>query len=255
MALPPRTPSRPGAPLRPGQQPSAEDSIAAKHASQQLADQCGECEEDLEALKARYEAYFLGLERREPSRERWEMKRRVEKLKETFTKNTGLKFRLQTLYARFLSYERLWARSAREKESGTYRRDLFKARLHRKPEEAAAEGAPVPAGTRPGAAPAPEAQAPVPAAAPRAPAAPAARPAASSSFAAASDADLRALYSAYVDAKKRCREDVSKLSYDALAKSVQKQVPELMTRFKAKSIEFRIEVKDGKAVLKAIPRV
>ena len=45
------------------------------------------------------------------------------------------------------------------------------------------------------------------------------------------------------------------LSYDSLAKSVQKQVPELMARYKARSIEFRIEVKDGKTVLKVIPRI
>jgi hypothetical protein len=246
VALPPRIPGRPGS-QRPGSPPTVDDNIASKRASEQLADECGQTEEDLEALKARYEAYFLGLERREPSRERWEMKRRVEKLKESFTKNTGLKFRLQTLHARFLSYERLWARSAREKEAGTYRRDLFKARLHRKPEETPAQGTAAPAAS-PAGAPA------------KAPVSPAARPAAAApagpaSFSGTSEPDLRALYSAYVDAKKRCKEDVSKLSYDSLAKSVQKQVPELMARFKARSIEFRIEVKDGKAVLKAVPRV
>lgn len=243
MALPPRIPGRPGA-QKPGSPPTVDDGIASRRASEQLADECDQTEEDLEALKARYEAYFLGFERREPSRERWEMKRRVEKLKESFTKNTGLKFRLQTLHARFLSYERLWSRSAREKEAGTYRRDVFKARLHRKDEEAPAQATP--------ASPAAPA-APAGPAAPRA-AVPPAIPA-SSSYRASSDTEIRALFAAYVDAKKRCKEDVSKLSLDALAKSVQKQVPELMTRFKAKSIEFRVEVKDGKAILKAIPRV
>ena len=34
-----------------------------------------------------------------------------------------------------------------------------------------------------------------------------------------------------------------------------KQIPELMTRYKAKTVEFKVEVKDGKAVLKAIPKV
>jgi len=40
-----------------------------------------------------------------------------------------------------------------------------------------------------------------------------------------------------------------------VAKSVAKQVPELMTRYKAKSVDFKVEVKDGRAVLKAIPKV
>jgi hypothetical protein len=66
---------------------------------------------------------------------------------------------------------------------------------------------------------------------------------------------MRALYDAYVAAKRSCNEDVSKLTYDAVAKSVSKQVPELMTRYKAKSVEFKVEVKDGRAVLKAIPKV
>jgi len=234
-------------PPKPGAPQTVDDTIAAKRANDVLADECGKVEEDLEALKARYEQYFLGIERREPVRERGEMKRRVEKLKEAFTRNTGLKFRLQTLHARFLSYERLWLRSAREKESGTYRRDLFKARLHRKEEPAPrpatgstpSAGASAPSASAPGAASAAQRAAP-------------ARPA---GFTGTSEPELRALYSAYVDAKKRCNEDVTKLSYDALAKSVQKQVPELMAKFKARSIEFRIEVKDGKAVLKAIPRV
>jgi hypothetical protein len=75
------------------------------------------------------------------------------------------------------------------------------------------------------------------------------------SYSGQGEAQLRALYEAYVEAKRRCKEDVSKLSFDALSRSVQKQVPELMARFKAKSVDFRVEVKDGKAVLKAIPRV
>ena len=241
MALPPRTPGRPGTP------PPPEDSIASRRAHDALVDECGKTEEELEALKARYEQYFLGIERREPSRWRDEMKKRVERLKETFTKNTGLRFRLQTLHARFLSYDRLWLRSAREKEAGTYRRDLFKARLRIKGAE------PTPAGGPDSPAPAPpEAAAPVaPAATPR----PTPVPAVPPTFSGTGEPQLRALYQAYVDAKKRCREDVSRLTYEALAKSVQKQVPELMAKFKAKAVDFRIEVKDGKAILKAIPRV
>jgi hypothetical protein len=241
VALPPRIPGRP----KPGTPPTLEDTLATKRANEVLVDECEQTEEDLEALKARYEAYFLGFERREPTRERGEMKRRVERLKESFTKNTGLRFRLQTLYARFLSYERLWARSVREKEEGTYRRDIYKARLHRKPGEPVAEAAPASSAPTP---------APAGPPAPRPPTAPATVPA-STSYSGTSEREMRALFGAYVDAKKRCKEDVSKLSYEALARSVQKQVPELMSRFKAKSIEFRIEVKDGKAILKAVPRV
>lgn len=52
-----------------------------------------------------------------------------------------------------------------------------------------------------------------------------------------------------------CREDVSRLTYEVVAKTVSKQIPELMTRYKARAVEFKVEVKDGRAVLKAIPKV
>jgi hypothetical protein len=245
---PPRPPPKPGAKLA----PASEDAIAkSRREKDELEEEARKLEEELEALKAKYEQYFLGVERQEPVRWREEMRKRVLRVKEAFTRNTGLKFRLQSLHARYLSYERLWLRHGREKEEGTYRRDLFKARLRSRGEEPAApppqpvakaaEAAPP---AQP-AAPAP-AKPPVPAARPPAPAAPARG---------MDDAQMRALYTAYVAAKKSCNEDVSRLTYDAVAKSVSKQIPDLMTRFKAKTVEFKVEVKDGKAVLKAIPKI
>jgi hypothetical protein len=289
-----------------------------RHRSEEITDVCAAIEEDLEALKARFEMYFLGIERREPAREREEMKRRVAKVKGEFVRNTALRFRIQTLHARYLSYERMWLRAAREKEEGTYRRDLLRARRHRELEErkakregakagataAAGQGAstttPVTAGaaatatstasatstststataTATGAATASAtgpaivsvtaaastpgtpaatstgarsagASASPPAARAATPSAPAAPPPAGMT-----PAQLRALYDAYVDAKRRCQEDVSKLSYDALARTVAKQVPELMVKYGAKAVEFKVVVKDGRAILKAVPKV
>jgi len=235
-----------------------EDALAkSKREKDELERECQALEEDIEALKAKYEMYFLGVERREPNRWREESKKRVMRIKGAFTRNTGLRFRIQSLHARFISYERLWLRSAREKEEGTYRRDLFKAKLrahHDEPPPAPA--APATAGARPAAPGAAAATAGKTAPAPPYAPAPASRPpAAPPQPSAMSDAQMRALYDSYVTAKRNCREDVSKLTYEAVAKSVSKQIPELMTRYKAKSVEFKVEVKEGKAVLKAIPKV
>jgi hypothetical protein len=267
VALPPQK----GKPVL-GQAPPTDEAsnIKAQREKEELEGEVKSIEEDLEELKARYDMYFLGVERREPARERTELKRRVMKVKEAFTRNTGLKFRIQTLHARFLSYERMWMRSAREKEEGTYRRDLFKARLRAhhdepapaKPVEpvtpAASTKSPSPParaggegrgeGAKAPVAPPGKPVAPAPATPPRA--APA-RPAASGM----NDAQLRKLYEQYVAAKRSCNEDVSRISYDAVASTVSKQIPEIMNRFKAKSVEFKVEVKDGKAVLKAVPKV
>jgi hypothetical protein len=65
---------------------------------------------------------------------------------------------------------------------------------------------------------------------------------------------LRALHADYVDARRACNEDTSRFTVDALARSLSKQVPELLARFGARTVEFRVTVKDGKTVLKAVPR-
>ncbi|MBI5068916.1 MAG: hypothetical protein HZB56_11815 [Deltaproteobacteria bacterium] len=231
------------------------DPVDERHQTDQLNDQAARLEEEMEQLRARYEMYFLGVERREPKRDREEMKRRVERIKTAFTRNTGVKFRIQTLAARFLSYERMWTRSAREKEEGTYRRDLVRARRHaeeRKQQETrAASAAPPPEAAAPAPGERPQLATPLPQLRAPEPLPPRAAPVPSG---AVGEPQLRALYDAYIEAKKRCNEDVSRLSYDAVARSVQKQVPELLTRYRARSVEFKVVIQGGKALLKAVPK-
>ncbi len=69
-----------------------------------------------------------------------------------------------------------------------------------------------------------------------------------------SDARMKAVYDAYVTAKRRCNEDTSKLSYDAVAANLRKQVPELLKKSGAKGVDFKVVIKDGKAILRAVPK-
>ncbi len=310
MALPPKAPQRPGAPAQP-----VPDADKGRHATDALADDCAALETEVEELKVKYEMYFLGVERNEPNRTRDDLKKKVLRLKERFTRNAGVRFRVQSLHARFISYERLWMRSAREKEEGTYRRDLFKARLHakqrgvgpagvkgkkeilrfsqaedvdlsdfgdeeptpapvpaarptataakpvpRSPAAPSASSAPPPPGSataaKPVAPPARAAATNPPPAQQRAPApaAPAPRPAAPAAAPAVS-AQARALYEAYVAARRSCNQDVTGITPDAIARTIAKQTPEIMKQHKARSVEFKVEVKDGRAILKAVPKV
>src|SRR5256885_8403404 len=89
-------------------------------------------DESLAELHVLYEKYFLGIDRRPPENERKRISERMRVLKGTLVKNTALKFRLHTLFAKLISFERMWDRTLREMEEGTYRRDVFKARLHSK---------------------------------------------------------------------------------------------------------------------------
>ena len=65
---------------------------------------------------------------------------------------------------------------------------------------------------------------------------------------------VKAIYDAYVMAKKRCGEDTRAVTLDSVASSLRKQVPELMKQHNAKSVEFKVVIKDGKAVLRALPK-
>ncbi|MBK9515826.1 MAG: hypothetical protein IPO09_00465 [Anaeromyxobacter sp.] len=89
-------------------------------------------------------------------------------------------------------------------------------------------------------------------------ASPPARPAAQAPSPAAAgrlgEAQLRELYDAYISAKKRCNEDTSRLTYDAVSRSVTKQIPEIMRQHDASAVEFKVVIKDGKAKLTAVPR-
>ncbi|WP_158080001.1 MXAN_5187 C-terminal domain-containing protein [Archangium sp. Cb G35] len=323
--------------------------------------ECDAIEADIAALKVAYEFYFMGNERLPPTRAYEDLKKRLERLKTSFIRNTAAKFRVQAIATKFATYERLWQRTLQEIENGTYKRDVAKAK-RRSAKQAGSDrpktlgpielpdedfeveevkpskvpsvaplvppmepvpfrGAPsvaplvpsvaplVPsvapvAGTPargpavpsipsvapvaprvaplvPPVAPAVPRVAPVPSVAPAvppvapavprvapavppvAPAAarpPAARPAAAArppvaaGGAGLSEDKLKSVYDAYVAAKRQNKEDTSKMSYDSVAATLRKQVPELMKQHNAKSVEFKVVIKDGKAVLKAVPK-
>lgn len=199
---------------------------------------------ELKALQATYEQYFLGMERVPPTRAYEDLKRALMALKRERIRNTGLKFRLDALWQRFLSYERMWQRTVKEIEEGRYHRDVFKARMRghviQRPTAASKDGA------------AEEAEAPGPRpAAPGAVPKRAARPGGSEGL---GEEKLKKLFDAFVTAKKRCKEDTSNLSLDAMRRSLSKQVPAIKEKHGAKSVDFKVVIKNGKAILKAVPR-
>jgi hypothetical protein len=67
------------------------------------------------------------------------------------------------------------------------------------------------------------------------------------------DGALRQLYQTYVTAKRRCGEQVD-LRYEEMASSLRKQVPKLLQSTGANAVEFKVVIKSGHAVLKAVPK-
>jgi hypothetical protein len=104
------------------------DDASKKSTSERAQQECEELEEELISLKVTYEQYFLGNERLPPVRAHEDFRKRLNRLKTGLVRNTAAKFRISSLYNKFLTYERLWQRTLQEIESGTYKRDLFKAK-------------------------------------------------------------------------------------------------------------------------------
>ncbi|HEX6277336.1 MAG TPA: hypothetical protein VFZ53_30045, partial [Polyangiaceae bacterium] len=86
-----------------------------------------ELETRLERLRALYEQYFLGFEKIEPQVARKDVDRRIYLLRREKIRNTGKRFKLQTIIQRYNTFAQYWQRICREIENGTYRRHLARA--------------------------------------------------------------------------------------------------------------------------------
>ncbi|MCC6216945.1 MAG: hypothetical protein IT376_18950 [Polyangiaceae bacterium] len=86
-----------------------------------------ELETRVERLRALYEQYFLGIEKIEPQVARKDVDRRIWVLRREQIRNTGKRFKLQTIIQRYNTFQQYWQRICREIEAGTYIRHLLRA--------------------------------------------------------------------------------------------------------------------------------
>jgi hypothetical protein len=201
----------------------------------------------LNELKVSYEKYFAGVEKIEPVRLRDEVQRLVRKSGTFYITNTGLKFKRDSIIAQFNTLTQHWNRILKQIEDGTYQRDIFRMRLKDKergggspptgPGGRAAKG--VPAGVdEKGAGPGQS---------------PPAKGAAPGKDAPREHGEFDSVYQSLVAAKKRLGEPTDNISYNALEWSLKKEAEAIKKKFKAKRVDFTVEVKDGKPVIKAVP--
>lgn len=265
---------------------SSASSIIARREREDLDPQaeCTALEAEFAEVKAAYDQYFLGLERTAPSQRHEALRKRVQRLRAVSTRHTATRFRVGQLVQKYNTYERLWQRTLKDIEAGTYTRELFKARLRRKaPPKAAA--APAAGGDDDfsidedvdegpddidqafaaalGEAPSPRAaQLPrvapstLPAVRPSNAQRPAGaqRPASAAASGGLSDEKIKAIYNAYVQAKKRCGEDTRNVTLAGMSATLRQQVPQLLAQHKASRVDFKVVIKDGRAILRALPK-
>jgi hypothetical protein len=234
----------------------------------------------IERVKQLYEQYFMGIEKIEPLVPRKEVTRALLLLQQNQIRNTGLRFKFNTMLQKWNIYITYWNRTLREIDAGTYVKHVAKARraaeragkempleltlrkrgssgeLPQQPVEAPSILPPKPRSSPPPIPGARSSPPPIPGSLPPRPASPAhaaAVPAAAPSIPGMSEADLRALHKKYVDARAQSGEP-GNVSYQSLVNSLVKQVPKVLEQPGVRGVRFDVAVQNGKAVLKAFPQ-
>ena len=80
-------------------------------------------------LKVLYEQYFAGVLPLAPETQHREVKRRIRLLMKAPFKSSAMNYRLRALETRYNTYNTYWQRVLKEKEDGTYSKDVFKAAM------------------------------------------------------------------------------------------------------------------------------
>ena len=240
-------------------------------------EELNELEKRLDELRRRFDMYFHGApeQRMPPSANQGKLGGELRRLREEELRNwnTQDKFRFNQIFARFVSMDRMWARTMKQMEDGTHKRDKFKvAQMKKRDEDASSpsqtqvsdgrsdslDGLDVDVGSFED-----EAEGPAPSVAraeprperavPRPVMIDAVSKPASPNGGGMSDQRLQQLYDVYMKAKQRTGEQ-SSLTVDALRKQIEKQVPAIKARHGCESVDFKVVLKDGKAMLKAVPK-
>ncbi|HAO92403.1 MAG: hypothetical protein A2X99_04955 [Deltaproteobacteria bacterium GWB2_55_19] len=171
-------------------------------------------------LKVEYEQYFMRVLKREPAKLRDEVDKLVLFYSNKNLTNTSLRFKYNTIVAKYNSYKQYWTRTLRAIEEGEF---------HRKAEgelETGARSAPIP----------PEARRPAPNAAPGA------------------GDDVREVYEKYIEARKACNEPTEGITLGTLEKTLQEYKKKVAEQYKTEDVEFKVAIKDGKAKLTIAPK-
>jgi hypothetical protein len=196
------------------------DCFEMRHEATELTDELRMLDVKLKALKRDYEQYFLGSRPREPANTRREMQKAMIRLANGVIKNTGERFKFNTLNSQFVTYKRHWDDTLRKMENGTYKRHIFKANLHERERELKDQPAPAEDS-------APEAKR-------------------------VSKTDVAdEIFKHYMEAAKSCGQNTAGLTPAKLQKVMDKQAGAIKIKLGVKQVKFRVEVVDGKVKLKA----
>ena len=173
-------------------------------------------EENLNDLIIKYEQYFLGLEKREPIKHLEQVEQSFRRYRNINIVNTMLKFKLNTLAARFSTYKRHWTRITRLIEEGRYSREKFRMQMK-------LQGMAQPAGHE------------------------------DCQVALEPVSEVDEIYTKFLEARQACNLPVNTISRDVIAEALEKQRPLIRQKYNCDKIRFTVVIEDGKPKIKARP--
>lgn len=97
-----------------------------------LSAELSELEGLINDLKAQYEQYFAGILPLAPEKAYSDVKRLIRELMRAPFRSSAQNYRLKALKNRFSSLDTYWQRVLKQREEGTYSKDVFKANLREK---------------------------------------------------------------------------------------------------------------------------
>jgi len=163
-------------------------------------------------LKVQYEQYFTGLLPLSPDKMHNDVKRKIRQLLKAPFKNHALNFRMKTLEGRYSTFNTYWQRILKQREDGTYTKDVFKANLR---ERNALEDA------------------------------------RSETASGKAEKSMQVLFNSYREALEKTTGQKQNLDYQAFQKSLVERAKEFKARHQDKKVTFKVVVKDGNVSIKA----
>ncbi|MBV1857932.1 MAG: hypothetical protein KUG77_05930 [Nannocystaceae bacterium] len=216
--------------------------------SSELRAALNELEDGIEGLRLAYEKFFGGIDRVPPTTLRAKLEKAMRNVETRGVTNTVIRFRLNGLRARFVTYKHYWTRMENQLERGTSRRDLLRRRRTK-----LASPSPGPE------APPPEAaeevgQASGPAGPPPAPGKRGGRPRPVDPAQSGIDpSHLRAVFKQLVLAKRAAGESTQGLTYQALVRKLTAEAPKLKRKHGCEKLQFSVSTRGGKVRLRSEP--
>ena len=179
----------------------------------------GNLERSIELLKRDFEIFFAGASKQPPTDQRDKLDKAIKRMTTLQGMNYALRFRLNSIVARFNSYLDLWNKQLRAKEEGRpFLRTGAGLHVTTQPHRNGPEGE--------------KAREPEQAK----PADPFAQ-----------------VYREYVRARSEAGEPDAKMTFDGFVKVVSKQRDAILQKFQCKDVEFYVAVEQGHTKLKARP--